>query len=156
MCESIPDRFVGDGGDPETFQRLFVSGFLEDPARHKFSLAPGVGGDDDVGDVFSEDLFFDCMELSPGLFDDDQFPVFREHRKGLQIPGLVFFSVFLRIGQCDQMTKRPGDDIFGSLYISICFFITVQNPRDIACDGWFFCDDKMFHDTNSFHSDSAH
>ena len=125
MCESIPDRFVGDGGDPETFQRLFVSGFLEDPARHKFSLAPGVGGDDDVGDVFSEDLFFDCMELSPGLFDDDQFPVFREHRKGLQIPGLVFFSVFLRIGQCDQMTKRPGDDIFGSLYISICFFITV-------------------------------
>ena len=125
ILKTFPDGFVCNGGDPESLQRLLISGFVKDPACHKFPFSAGIGCNDDIRDIFPENQLFDSVELAAGLFDDYQLPVLWEHGKRIHVPGLVLFVVLLRISQCDKVTQRPCDDIVCSFYISICFFIAV-------------------------------
>ena len=145
MGESLADRLVCHGRDPESLDGLFIPCLVQDPAGDKFSFAPGVSGDDDVGHILPKDLLFYSMILLRCLPDDDKLPVFREHGKGVHAPGLVLFSVFLGIGKRHQVPESPGDDIVLSFHINICFLSAAEDAGDIARHRRLFCNHKMLH-----------
>ena len=145
MGKSFTDCFVCHRGNPETFEGLFISSFIEDPAGDELTFTACIRGDNDIRDIFSENLFFDRVILTGCLPDHDQLPMLRKHGKSIHAPGFVLFPVFFRVSQCDQMTQSPCDNIIVSFYIGITLFAASEYTGDIPRDGRFFCYNKMFH-----------
>ena len=90
--ESIANRFVCNRRNPESLQRFSIVCFFQNPSCNQLSFATGIGGNDDITDIFAIDQILDRMELFAGLFNDDQFPVFREHRERVHTPSLIFYT----------------------------------------------------------------
>ena len=139
IMEPITDRLICHRGDPETTNRFAASGFIQNPARHKLSFSASICSDNDIPDILSKQLSFNCLILFGGLTDDHEFHLLRHHRQSLHIPFHIFFIIFLRICKRHKMSKCPCHHVFFSLQNSVSLLVTVENSRNIPCYRWFLC-----------------
>ena len=116
-----------------------AAGFVQDPAGNQFSFTSGIGGNDNLRDIFAEELCLYIMVLFGCLFDHDELPFLWNHREIRHIPGFEFLIIFFRVGQSDQMAECPGDDIIAAFDRTGNVLVTAENTGDIAGNRWFFC-----------------
>lgn len=97
------------GLHPESFHGLADFPVVHDVLEDEFSLAAGITGIHDFGDVLELGEFEDVAEASFGLFDGLEGKITGDGRKDVEIPRKV-----LSVGagghfELDKMTDRGGD-----------------------------------------------
>ena len=135
ICKAVADGLVCLGRDPKPLCRLVPARLGHDPARNELTLAPGIRGDDEAGDVAALHQALHHAELPRRLRDDDELHILREHRQVGHVPLLPLFLIDVRVSQRDQMPERPGDNIAVALQVALAAAPAAEHARQLPADG---------------------
>ena len=149
MGEAFLDRFLRHRLEPEAFHGLLAAGELDDVVEDQFTLAPGVAGIDDRGDLGFLEQFLHHAEAVCGAGDRLELELLRNDRQGIQLPGEPLASRHLvRQAELHQMTHCRGDDVVIDLEELGACGLPAKGAGEIGGDAGLLGDDEgLGHET---------
>ena len=140
--ESLLDRLLGHRLKPESLDRLFAAGELDDVVENQLTLTAGVAGVDDGCNLRILEEIFDYLEPVGRTLDRLKFELLGNDRQGIQLPGEAFPSRHLvRQAELDQVTHGGGDDVVIDLEELGPCGLPSQSPCQIGGNTRFLGDD---------------
>jgi hypothetical protein len=143
--EGLTDRLLRHRGQPQPLDRLLDLGRVVDVGEDQLALAAGVAGVDDPVDLGVGHQLVNRPELLGGaLVVGHELELVGDDREVGEAPLLQLGVVGVRLGEPDQVTDRPGDDVVVPLEVGLLLRLLVgtgQRRRQITGDGGLLGDD---------------
>ena len=139
MRESVQNRVVLHGRQPQTFHRLFASRLFVDIPENGFTFAPGVTAVDDLGHVLALHERFQDGKLLFLCVRDLHAPRVGDDGKVGAVPFCVAFVVGFRTGKLHQMPEAPRNEPAAALHIPVHPLLRAQHYGIRHAHRRFFC-----------------
>ena len=145
MFEAFLDRLLGHRLEPEALDRLGATGELDDVVENQFSLAAGVAGVDDLGNLGIFEEFFDHFEAVGGSGNRLKLKGLGDDWESVELPGETLASGhFVGKAELHQMTHRRGDDIIVDFEEFCASGFPSEGSGQVGGDAWLLGNDEGF------------
>jgi hypothetical protein len=118
---------------PETFDRLFRSGVLDDVAEDQFAFATRVAGIDNIGNVFVSDELAKNVGATAHFLRWRKLELSRHDGQLLHVPFVLLFHGS-RHCELKEVADRPRDHVSLVLVVVFAFLKAAERLGDIASD----------------------
>src|SRR5262249_20267211 len=126
---------------PQTLDRLFRAGVLDDVAEDQLSFAASIAGIDNLGNVFVSDELSKHADPTTHFVRRFKLELWGHDREYFHVPFVLLFHGG-RDGELEEMTDRPRDQVFLVLEIVLAFLEAAERLGDVAGDRRFLGNDE--------------
>ena len=133
LGERGADGRIVERRQPQACYGAAVSAQVDDLAGDQFTLAVGIGGNDEMGRLRQKR--FDDLELRGGLRFDLDPPLLRDDGQLLQRPALERRVIDLGCCRFDEMADAPGDRDAGAVEAAFTALCRAEIPTNILALG---------------------
>src|SRR4051794_2157257 len=151
LAEGVAHRLIGHRVQPQALDGLLRLHVLVDVGEDQFALAPGVAGVDDRLDVLAAQLVAHDLHLLLGaLVAHHELEGARHDRQIGHAPLLELVVVLVGLGELDEVTDGPGDDVLRALqparglvpHAGVLLERAGQYAGEVLADGRLLGDDE--------------
>ena len=139
--ERVADGLRRHRLQPETLDRLFRAGVLDDVAKDKFAFPAGVARVDDFGNILVFDELAKNIDAATHFLRRLKLKFDRHNGQLLHVPFVLFFHGS-RDRERKEMADRPRDQVLLVFVVVLAFLKAAERLGDVARDRRLLSNDE--------------